>query len=252
MRSLNAAAVKQRKTMMKVASKFLVFLSLAISVPSCTAISYTQKYTPQVNLDISPRTINKSVQIDRFKDASPAEDKKIRFMKGLSITHKKLLDDELDLQVTNAVVSDFSTGGLFKEAGREVENPDFIIKGEIKKFYGKSRTNAFAKISIIIGVAGFAFLATNWKLFFLAEMPSLSLHFGVPMSRNTSEIVIEMRLYDNHNRLINTYTGRATASRPATIYHSTMLDVSNITNRTFSKAIMQIREQILADADKLD
>ena len=237
--------------MRKIAAKFLIFLSLAIS--SCTAVSYVPQiptYTPKVNLDVSPQTINKSVQIDPFKDASPKEDKKTPFM-GLSVTDYELWGCELDSGVTNAVIADFSDNRLFNQVGRKVENPDFIIRGEIKKFYGKSQLSTFAKVSSTVGVAGIiGIFITPWAL--LAFLPDFVLFLGgIPASTNRSEMAIEMRLYDNEDNLINTYTGKSINSNPALVYRDQTLAVSNMTNRTFSKAIMQIRDQILADAARL-
>jgi len=234
----------------KAATKFLIFPSLAILIASCTTISYV----PKVSLDLSPKTINKTVQIDRFKDASPAEHKITPFM-GLSVTNRESLANELDLEVTNAVVSDFSENRLFKEVGRKIENPDFVIKGEIKEFYGKSQLNAFAKISMITLIAGSmaSIFAKELWIFYLSYAPMFSWYFGAPVSKNTSEIVIEMRLYDNNNdKLINTYTGKGTVLNSSSIYDNKIFAIPTMTNKAFSRAIMQIRDQILADMDKLD
>ena len=237
--------------MRKAATKFLIFSSLAIS--SCAPMSYVpqiQKYTPQISLDISPRTINKSAQIALFEDSSPEEDKRTPPM-GLSVTDYESLGSELNMEVTHAVVSDFSANRLFKEAGRKVENPDFIIKGEIKKFYGKHQLNAFARVSPMLAIGGaIGSLITPWASF--ACLPVLVPYFGIPMSANTSEVVIEMRLYDNKDNLINTYTGKSIDFISASMYKNKASQVVAMTNRAFSNAIMQIRDQILADADKMD
>jgi len=231
---------------MKAPTKFLIFPSLAILIVSCTTISYV----PKVSLDLSPKTINKFVQVDRFTDVSPSDDKMNPFM-GLSVTGQESLASELDLEVTNAVIADFSANRLFEKVGRKVENPNLIIKGEIKRFYGKFQYNAFARVSSVMGTVGaIGSLFTPWAA--LACLPELVWFFGVPVSTNTSEVVIEMKIYDNNYNLINTYTGKSIDFISASMYRDKSLQVPTMTNKTFTKAIMQIRDQILADTDKFD
>lgn len=231
----------------KSVTKLLLFLTFAISIASCSTISYV----PKVSLDSSPKTINKSVQVDKFKDSSPIEDRKNPFL-GLSVTNEESMASGLDLEVTNAVVSDFSVNGLFKQISRRVENPDFVLKGEIKKFTGKAQLNNFAKISWVAGLAAIiAAPAANEPLIFLGAVPILSWYFGVPISKNTSEIEIEMSLYDKNNNLISTYTGKSGNLISTSMYYNKVFAVPSMTNKTFSMAIMQIREQILKDIDKL-
>ncbi|PGH38526.1 MAG: hypothetical protein CRN43_14580, partial [Candidatus Nephrothrix sp. EaCA] len=112
---------------------------------------------------------------------------------GLSVTDYELWGCELDLEVTNAVIADFSANRLFKEAGRKVENPDFIIKGEIKKFCGKYQLNTFAKASSMMLLAGAIVLAaTRDPMVSVTFLPALAWYSGIPISTNAAEAVIEM------------------------------------------------------------
>jgi len=230
-----------------------IFKNSAISVllfliTSCSTISYA----PKVSLDVSPKTINKAVQVDKFVDSTPVGDKKNPFA-GVSITNEESLSNALDIEVTNAIVADFATNGLFKQVSRKVENPDYILKGEIVKFSGKSELNEFAKISwglALISVIA-APIARNASLY-IGAIPLYSCYLGLPVSRNTSDIEIIVKLYDKNNTLIGTYTGKANDKISTSIYKNKMLAVPTLTNKTFSAAVMQIREQILNDISNID
>jgi hypothetical protein len=168
--------------------KSVVFLTAMILCNSCSTISYV----PKVNLDISPKTINKTVQVEKLIDSTPSGYKKNLFLRP-SVTNRKSLSSDLNLEVTNAIVSDFAVNGLFKQVSGKVDNPDFVIKGEIKKFVGKSELNTFGKVSyfgtlttiIIVSSAGTPIVG-------LGIAPFLGWFTGIPISKNTSEIEIIM------------------------------------------------------------
>jgi len=225
----------------------ILFTTVAM-MASCTTISYV----PKVSLDVSPKTVNKVVQVEKFIDSSPIKDKKTPFL-GLSVTNAEALPNGLDIEVTNAIVSDFSINGVFKQISRKVENPDYIIKGEIKKFSGKSVLNNFAKITMITSLTAVIVAPIlNEPLIELGATPILTWYFGLPVSKNTADVEIVMSLYDKNNNLINTYYGKANDKISTSMYKNKMLAVPSLTNKTFSTAIMQIREQILNDIIKLN
>lgn len=79
--------------MRKIPSPFiLLFFTLIFSSCSSTRASYE----PKVNLDQSPKTINKSVLIEKFINTSPFEDTEDPFS-GISVTNEKTLSKKLEL-----------------------------------------------------------------------------------------------------------------------------------------------------------
>lgn len=233
---------------MKSILKKIFFGTLLIFMTSCSTISYT----PKVSLDVSPKSINKTLQIDKFSDSSPIADRKNPFG-GVSVTNKEALSNELDVEVTNAIVSDFATNGLFKQVSRKIENPDYLIKGEIIKFSGKSELNEYAKFSFGLAIASVIISPIVQSSAILwGTAPLYSCYLGLPVSRNSSDIEIILKLYDKNNTLIGTYSGKANEKMSTSIYKNKMLAVPTLTNKTFSSAVMQIREQILKDISKLE
>jgi hypothetical protein len=172
---------------------------------------------------------------------------------GVSVTNSEALSNELDVEVTNAIVSDFATNGLFKQVSRKIDNPDYSIKGEIIKFSGKSELNEFAKFSFGLAIASvfIAPIARNPAIYF-GTVPLYSCYLGLPVSRNSADIEIILKLYDRNNTLIGTYSGKANDKMSTSIYKNKMLAVPTLTNKTFSIAVMQIREQILNDISKIE
>jgi len=205
-------------------------LTLSISIAfftSCVTISYT----PKVSLDICPKSINKTVMVDKFKDNTPEKDRKNPFA-GFSVTNEKALSNDLSIEVTNAVISDFSTNSLFKQISRRIENPDFVMKGEIRKFMGKSRMTTFGIISMCtyIGV--------------------LTWYFGVPIRANETEMELVVSIFNSKGELVGTYSGKYKDKELASMYKNTALALPSQTNKSFSNAVSQIRDQILNDISK--
>lgn len=233
---------------MKSIFKNSLFGALLIFITSCSTISYV----PKVSLDVSPKSINKTVQIDKFIDSSPVADRKNPFG-GVSVTNSESLPNELDVEVTNAIVSDFATNGLFKQVSRKIENPDYVIRGEIIKFSGKSEMNEFAKFSFGLAIASVILVPIVHNPAILwGTAPLYSCYLGLPVSRNTADIEIILKLYDKNNTLIGTYCGKANEKMSTSMYKNKMLAVPTLTNKTFSSAVMQIREQILKDISKIE
>ena len=233
---------------MKSILKNLLFAALLIFISSCSTISYA----PKVSLDVCSKTINKTVQIDKFIDSSPIADRKNPFG-GVSATNPEALSNELDVEVTNAIVSDFATNGLFKQVSRRIDNPDYIIKGEIIKFSGKSELNEFAKFSFGLAMVSLFLvpIVQNAALLW-GTAPLYSCYLGLPVSRNTADIEIILKLYDQHKTLIGTYSAKANDNMSTSLYKNKMLAIPTLTNKTFSNVVMQIREQILNDISKIE
>ncbi len=215
--------------MKNITIRFLLLAAASLILFSCSTISYM----PTVSLDIADKTIYKSIQIDKFVDVSDPYDRNNPFL-GLSVTNEEAMPNDLALNVTNAVVSDFSTNSVFSNASRRVENPDYVMKGEIKKYKGISKLTNYGYVSFITIIGIY-----TWFL-------------GMPVEKIETEIEIEVSIYDNQENFIATYTGKATGFRRTSMYRSIALATPSQTNRDFSLAIEDIRKQIAADIDKYE
>lgn len=204
-----------------------MLLLLCFFLSSCASISYS----PKVSLDISSATINKTVGVEKFKDNSPVLDKKNPFL-GYSVTDPDALSNELSIEVANAIIADFSTNSVFKQVSRRVENPDFVMKGEINKFMGKSKMTDFGLISLFT-----PFGVLTW-------------YFGVPITKNEMDIQLKVSMFDRNGNLVNTYSGVYKEKILNSMYKNASLALPSQTNKSFSNAVSQIREQLLADIKK--
>jgi len=214
---------------MSIRKLLLAGIVISLMAISCTTISYV----PQINLDISSKTILGSVQIEKFVDNSDIGDRKNPFL-GLSVTNEEALANDLSVSVTNAIVSDFSNNAVFNRVSRRIESPDYTIKGEIKVFKGISRLTDYGTISFITIVGIY-----TWFL-------------GMPIEKIETEIEIKLEIFDRNNMLIGTYVGNAVGFRRTSMYRNIALATPSQTNRDFSKAIEQIREQIIKDEDRFN
>ena len=177
-----------------------------------------------MSLDVSPK---------KFKDNTPEKDRNNPFA-GFSVTNKEALSSELPIEVTNAIIADFSTNALFKEISRRIDNPDFVMKGQINKFVGKSRMTTFGIVSMFTYVG-----VISW-------------YFGTPIRANETEMELIVSLYNSKEELIGTYTGKYKDKILSSMYKNTALALPSQTNKSFSNAISQIRDQILNDINKYD
>jgi hypothetical protein len=200
-----------------------------ILVNSCATVSYS----PNVRLDLSPLTIKKSLEIAKFVDNTPEKDKRNPF-NGFSVTNKKALVSELSIEVTNAIVYDFSTNAVFKQCSRRIENPDFIMKGEIKRFLGKSRMTKYGLISMCTYVG------------------ILTWYFGLPVRVNETEMQLVISIYDSKQNLVGAYTSNFKDRQLSSIYKDKTAALLTLTNKSFSSAVQQIRDQILVDIAKYE
>jgi len=209
---------------MKIRKLFpFAFVILMISL-SCSTISYI----PQVDLDISPKTIYRSVQVEKFIDNSDINDRKNPFL-GLSVTNEEALTNDLSISVTNAIIADFSNNAVFEHISRRIENPDYTITGEINVFKGIWRPTDYGLISTLTIVGVYTWI------------------FGMPIDKIETEIELKLEVYNREDKLIATYTGKANGFKRSSLYRSIALSTPSQTNRDFSRVIQQIREQILTD-----
>jgi len=122
--------------------------------------------------------------------------------------------------VTNAVIA---------EAGKNIEYPDVVMTGEIKRFYGRAGLNSVGWITLPIN-----------PIWFL----------GVPMQSSEGELDLEVSIRRPGGMLLGPYSGRSQFSDCYTMYNNSIHGVGTALNRSFTHAIQQIRDQIIADKGK--
>jgi hypothetical protein len=188
-------------------------------------------YKPGLSLEKSPVKIKAKAQVESFVDHSPATDKDRR-IGGVSATEPKTLAGDLATEVTNAVINDFLINGVFQEVGKSVDNPDLIVKGEIRKFYGKAGINSFGWLTYPANV-----MAPIWLL-------------GLPVNSSEGAVDIVLTISRPDGTFVGEYAGQAKFSDTYSVYSGETLAVGTRLNKAFNEAIEKIRAQILADEEK--
>ncbi len=211
---------------MRQAPKFLIALFVFV-LASCTSIHYK----PELSLKKSPQKINARAKIETFVDVSPIKDRDKRLF-GTSATEPNTLDGDLADEITNAIEKDFEANRLFISVDHNVENPDVIIKGTIKRFYGKSGLNPLGG-TIAVGS--------------VYPPVGLLLLLGIPVQTVEGEVDIELVLLKPDGTPMGTYSGHSKFYNWYSIYNQRMFAIGTRLNQAFGEAIGKIREQILAD-----
>jgi hypothetical protein len=211
---------------MRRTSKFLIPL-FVFALSGCTSI----RYKPELSLKESPHTINARAKIQTFVDVSPIKDKsKIAF--GTSATEPDFLDGNLAEEITNAIMNDFETNRLFISVDHNTENPDVIIKGTIKRFHGTSELNPLGAMTY--------------------SYPLMLLWFvGLPSETAKGEIDLELTLFKLDGTQIGIYMAHSEFYKWLTVYNYWHFNERTSLNRAFNEVVEKIREQILADEDKI-
>ena len=226
--------------------RFILSFASIVFLSSCTLISYT----PRVSLDVSPVTINRSLQVEKFEDLSPDDDREIATF-GSSATNEAALANDLNLELTRSIIDDFSSNYVFRSVGRKIENPDFILKGKIKRFKAITRLTNYASVSLwLVPTSYVAALMILNPLPLIALAPDVSLLCGAPAYVMRCEIELEISIYDKNGNLLNTYTGQDKRISRSDIYSNINNGLPNQANRVLSKVVQQIRDQIVADVAK--
>jgi len=175
---------------------------------------------------MSPRTIKANVKVETFTDQTPESDKK---------NSDYTLEGEMAAAVTAAVLADFNTNQVFESVGKQFKNePDLIMKGIIHHFYGR----AFP--------AGI-----GWLIIPPSQILWLS---GITIAKDYGEINLEISFERPNGTRLGTYYGQVNFLKYINWYQACgrgRLLLPRNTNKAFSAAIAQIREQILRDEKKL-
>lgn len=199
---------------------------LAISLGSgCASINYK----PSVSLGTSPKTIKANVQLETFADASPQSDKS-HVLSGFSTCEPGTLEGELASDVTDAVLTDFNNNQVFQNLKKRYDTqPDFIMKGTIHRFYGKYGTTPVFWLTIPID--------TIWL-------------FGVPIMSDDIMVDLEISIEKPNGTVVGTYRGQASSGKWYNIYQNVQFALPTRTNKAFSEAVAQIREELLKEEEK--
>lgn len=176
----------------------------------------------------SPIKIPVRLQVETFVDRSPSEDKSKRAL-GVSATEPDTLAGDLSTEVTNAIIADFLINGVFAEVGKSIKNPDVVMTGEIKRFYGRAGINTAGVITLPIN-----------PIWFL----------GVPMQSSEGEVDLAVSIRRPDGTWLGTYSGRSEFSGWYTMYNRVDIGVGTALNKAFNQAMQQIRERIIADKDR--
>jgi len=206
----------------------IVVLGVGVAAFSISCTSFT--YKPAISLNASPKTIKATVQIETFADETPPADKWKQFG-GVSATEPGTLAGELAIEVTDAVLTDFSNNLVFDAIKKKVEGePDLIMNGRIHRFYGKAGPNAVFWFTIPVDIV--------WLC-------------GVPVLRDKGEVDLEISLRRPGGPVLATYRAKSQFGKWYTIYNNPTMGIGTRLNRAFSECIANIRQQIVNDAAKL-
>jgi hypothetical protein len=119
------------------------------------------------------------------------------------------------------VIADFLANGVFAEVGKNIERPDVVITGEIKRFYGRAGLSSVGWITLPINPI--------WLL-------------GVPMQSTAGEVDLEVSIHRLDGTLLGTYSGRSQFSDWYTMYNNSIYGMGTALNRCFTQAMQQIRD----------
>ena len=230
---------KEMKALLKIRTS-VILVCFAVFAASCGSVAYT----PKVVLDQSLVTVNKSVKVERFVD------RRVNPSRQRAATNRDCLINSLDLEVTNAVVEDFSKNKVFENVGRHIDNPDLILKGEIQRFVGAEGMSGYAKFSMVSYLSGVGLVLAGFPVGAFLTIPVYGIPFGIPTKVDYSTIELRISIYNAENELLGAYTGSATTKKASGIYTNNFAVLPSMTNRMFSEVVQQIRDQI-ADDPKL-
>lgn len=235
---------------MKNKGYLFTLLVIIILLSACSTISYA----PKLTLDLSPVTIDKSLRVDKLVDTSPSSDHKTPFL-GLAVTTEEAMSGKLDLEVTNAIANDFATNGLFAKAGRKMDDADYVLSGEIRRYMGMSKTNNYAKISLLTALTGeLIFLSspgnTTATIFLASAAPLLISYFGLPVRYNAVAVELAITISNKNGQVVGAYKAAYIERKEMNMYQNRSLAIVTMTNKAFSNVVADIRNQIIADQQK--
>lgn len=206
---------------------------IAAMLPSCK-LPEALVYQPRVTLEKSSFVIDKKVLVKDFIDSRPASDTSTTQIDFRSVVHRPNFQGNLSYEIESAIISDFSKNQVFRKIGKDVVSPDYVLTGEVKKFKGQARPTTYGAIS------------------FYSVLGIYTWFFGMPVVKQETESVIDIKIYTANGELIGTYEGKSSQIRRKSTYGLKKFSkgLPARTNETFSNSVNQIRNQILSDLVK--
>jgi len=213
-----------RKQLISLSMSTAAVLAAGLLSTGCASISYK----PSVSLPESPRTIKATAQLEPLTDQVPPDDKA---QGGLSVCEPGTLQGDLSSDVTEAILTDFNNNQVFETVKKRFDTtPDLIIKGTIDRFYGKFNITALGWCTLPIDIV--------WL-------------FGIPITADHGDVELTLSIQRPDGTVLGTYHGESKFARGYNMYQNAGLALPTRTNKAFSEAVAQIREQILNDESKL-
>ena len=215
---------------------------LLVSLLLCcllTACGSPSKYTPRPSIHLlvpsgpsSPNSLPLIVRMVKLVDVSPAEDKEDgwRYGSGWSMTSPERLNGALDVLLTEAVVGDFRTHGVFKDLVHDHQEEQLRLEGKIHKFYQRRGEYLWALCCGLIG----------------ALLP-------FPLTKEEGEVDLEFTLSQPDGSSIKSYRGRSSFLKRCNFYESQCMSNDSSAARdldqAFGESMKQIRQGIIKDKD---
>jgi len=202
----------------------LFHLLTIVLFTSCSTISYI----PRVVLDVSSQTITANVQVDKFVDNTPAKEKR-KPVGGVNIADSRAMTGDLALELTQVITQDLKNNAVFSNVGRRVPNADYIMKGEIVSFKGKYKPTALFWITLPVHIVTLCCL---------------------PFHKEDVNVELKVSVYKKSGELVKTYAARSSLFHYYSLYYKIEYALPSDVNRCLSKAVEDIRTQLLADVGK--
>lgn len=191
-------------------------------------------YKPTLKMEATFQTIPATVLVQSLRDVSPPDDKQDSTEASFSQTSPDMMEGDLSALVTKAVVADFSATGVFQTLHRNQTNPDLILSGTIRRFYGQVSIPSWLRVPWI-----------SWAAH----------AYWVPFQQWEGEVNLEMRISTPEGRVLGTYHGQAEygqiEGRDHRYWAMPLYPAHARLNRAFTEAVEQIRGQMLRDREKI-
>jgi len=191
-------------------------------------------YKPTLKLETTFQAIPARVLVQPLRDASPPDDKEDSTEASFSQTSSRSMEGDLSALVTKALVADFNATHVFRDLHRSQGNPDLILSGTIRRFYGQVSIPSWLRVS--------------WM--------SWAAHaYWVPFQQWEGEVDLELVLSTPDGLVLGTYHGqveyRQVEGRDRHYWSMPLYPAHARLNRAFTEAVEQIRDQMLLDRDRL-
>jgi hypothetical protein len=207
-------------------------LLLAIAALGSACASLT--YQPKVTVGVSPEQMPLRIEIRDLQDASPEGDRS-RALGGTAATASDSLAGALAPNVTDAILENFRSDEVFADVSRRPERTDLIMSGTIRRFYGKANQNA----------VGWAAALDPFGIGTLLSV------LGLPVYSSYGTVDLELTFEVPNGPRVATYSATREFDQSSSIYRSPLVNIGAKVNRAFSEVVSDLRQQMLADRERL-